>query len=200
MRKIRTGVNGLTVAEMITLGCSIQVALTGNSYFPNAQASLSAFSTTITNAENAQARALKGGKHDRVFRDLKMQELTDMINIIAAAVFVEASGDIEKIVSAGFDVVKAPTHGAQKFTAKNGPISGTVLLTAEAVSGAIHFWQFCADPYTPDGSGWKDYPEGSKSRVFFNSLESGKKYWFREMKIYPGGKTDWTDPISLIIL
>ncbi len=199
MNRIKMRWDRLTIAERIIFCRSVKEKLTGNPHFPHLIPVFAAFILAIDELEIAQAHTLQGGIHDTAFRNLKDANLYKLTCLLAAYVFAESKGDHEMIISTGFDVAKPSIRRPYQLAVSPGKLSGSVVLTSESKNGALHFWQYYEGANTPDENDWVDYPETSKARFIMTGLETGKKYWFREMKLFINGRTNWTDPVCTFV-
>lgn len=97
------------------------------------------------------------------------------------------------IIGGGYDVKKAAIHQKLNNDAKDGSVSGTVLLTAEG-QGA-HEWQMSKDQVTII-----NLPATSKANTAANNLTPGDTWFFRNRKILKKGQLgDWSRWIKIMV-
>jgi hypothetical protein len=80
-------------------------------------------------------------------------------------------------------------------SAKNGDVSGRVMLAAKAVAhSAVYLWE-----YSVDQSKWTSLPETMKSRTEVSGLTPACVYYFRFYAITRAGRQDYSHVVSLIV-
>jgi hypothetical protein len=103
----------------------------------------------------------------------------------------------EKIItSASMIVKKAPARSKADFTAKPGPVSGSVHLVARKVSyrGAYE-WQWSPD----GGKTWQSAPVTLQARTTLTGLPVAVNCLFRFRAVTKGGEGEWGQSVALLV-
>ena len=99
------------------------------------------------------------------------------------------------IESAHMSVRKAPKRNIPEVSAKNGDVSGKVILAAKAVAQtATYFWE-----YSEDQSTWTPVPETMQARTEVSGLTSARVYYFRFRALTRAGRQDYSHTVSLVV-
>jgi hypothetical protein len=191
------------VPARIQYGYSVIQALTGNLNFPNFAdqiAALSAatdkLSASYTDAQTARQIA----KSKTSIQDADDAAFAAVMADIARDVQTDSGGDKAQIESAGFSVRNTPAP----VGLPDAPTDVTVVPSQTAG---------CADVSWKSKRGYRSFTieraEDAPVPVFqvignttkkygtFNSMVSGRKYWFRVASVGPAGQSAWSDPVPL---
>ncbi len=104
---------------------------------------------------------------------------------------------ITVITTAGFSVKVRGVLVKPPLSAKNGKIEGTVKLTAKAeAKRASYNWQMSSD----NGANWDNLPQTLKASTLVEGLASGTRLLFRFNAVIAAGTTDWSVPVSVVVL
>ncbi len=199
MHKLKRIWGSLNIPSQLVTAKTVKSALTGNSGFKNPNPSLSDFGVGIDDAEVAYENSLNGGRLERAILRAKMKVLTNMMNAITAYVTLTADGDEALINSAGFGVVSSNPRTPRTLSVSQGPHSGMITVTCVAVANASYRIQIATEPPTNENV-WRDLIETTKSRVSCNSITPETRCWIRTKTVSSKGVTDWTEPISILVL
>jgi len=100
------------------------------------------------------------------------------------------------IESAGLAVRKTAIRIKLGFTAKAGPVSGSVQLAARAAGRrASYEWQWSAD----GGKTWTSLPSTLQAKTTVPNLPVGTNCSFRYRAVTKTGEGDWSQVISLLV-
>jgi hypothetical protein len=92
-------------------------------------------------------------------------------------------------------VRKVPKRAIPELSAKNGPISGKVMLAAKAVAPvAVYHWE-----HSMDQSTWTPLPETLVTRTEVSGLTSAQVYSFRFRTFTRAGWQDYSQVVSLLV-
>jgi hypothetical protein len=150
------------------------------------------------------ALAAHDGSHINISLRNDAEKIADKdIRILAAYVQRTADGNISKILSSGF-------HGSQQQSAiqkavlaiKDGPISGSIIYVVKAVdkTGA-YIWQYYEGETPPATEAeWITAGHSTSATFQVNGLNKAKVYQFRFAAITTTGTTDFSAPVSKIVL
>jgi len=115
--------------------------------------------------------------------------------------------DPDVLLNTGFDSKPPRTYKRlsskvpaplSKFEVKNGPVSGTVIVTVNGVIGTGGIELQVMEIYPVQDSSWKTVGVFFLCRFEFN-LEPVKKYNFRARYHNAGGASEWTPIVSLTV-
>ena len=201
--KALLGFAKLSDANIETKAVSIVTAMTGNANFTTPVPALADVSKAIQDYSQALAMAQMGDKLQVAIKNAKKEALLTLLRSLAAYVNFTANGDKTVIISSGFDASKESGSAQsllapKNFKITNGMNPGQAITSISGVRGVkTYMHQYTVDPIT-DASVWKSEYVTTRSYTF-NSMDSGKKFWFRVAVIGTGGQIAYTDPLSLII-
>ncbi len=109
MSKVKIGFAGLTVPEQIERARHIKTSMTGNTNYMTPSPTLIEVDGAVTALENAYNESRSRDKNKVAAMKLRRKELLFIISQEAAYVQQASGGELEKILSSGFDVAKAKT-------------------------------------------------------------------------------------------
>lgn len=109
MSKVKIGFAGLSVTEQIERARHIKTSMTGNTNYTTPSPTLIEVEGAVTALENAYNESRSHDKVKVAAMSLRRKELLFMMSQEAAYVQQASGGDMEKIQSSGFDVVKTKT-------------------------------------------------------------------------------------------
>ncbi len=94
------------------------------------------------------------------------------------------------IKAAGMNIKKSSIRPKQGYSAKDGPESGTVILTAAGAGG--HAWRM-----STDGISWTNLEPTSGGETLVTGLTPGHEYYFQSRRILSKGKKEeWSQIIK----
>ena len=89
-----------------------------------------------------------------------------------------------------------PTREKPPLAAKQGKVSGSVVLAAKAIKGAkTNNWQYSTDA----GKTWVDVPQTTKATTTIANLQPGTNVEFRQRVVTKTGVADWGQPITHLV-
>jgi hypothetical protein len=186
-------------AKLLIFAKAVLTAMTGNTKFPNATALVAALAAAVT----ALDKAINGGTStDRLAAREAVRDALEHVADNVQGVAEEGNGgtvDISAIralvESAGLALRKVGTRPKLTLGAKNGPSSGSVILTAPAnPKRDPHEWQNSTDQHT-----WSPLSSSLKAKVTVTGLPVGVTEYFRHRSLTKAGYTDWSDPIMIVV-
>ena len=204
MKIIQTKVDFIQFSHTQKVGFYRNVVdkFTGNPRFLTPDISMLEASAAVDALENAIIVASDGGRtsisemHDQ-------EKLTDTaFRSLAAYVDRIAAGDESTILSSGFHESKQPIYTPKAIlTMVDGAHSGSVIFKGKANprAGAYHF-QMCKGsiPLTEDG--WVLCGVSTSANFELSGLDVMCLYYFRIAAITPDGLTDYSEPVSKIVV
>ena len=193
----------MPVPARIQYGYSVIQALNGNPNFPDFAAQIAALtaatdklSASFTDAQTARQIA----KSKTSIQDADDAAFAAVMANIARDVQTDSGGDKAEIESAGFSVRNTPAP----VGLPDAPTDVTVVPSQTAG---------CADVSWKSKRGYRSFTIeraedapvpvfhviGNTTKKFgtFNSMVSGRKYWFRVASVGPAGQSAWSDPVPL---
>jgi hypothetical protein len=188
------------VPLLVTVARAIVRAMTGNPRFPSPDpplATVEAAIEALAAAETATRSRMQGTVAARDGKRLALvvllQQLRDHVQARADANVDEAVSIIE---SAGMAVKKERVPPARVFTAKRGPVSGSVkLLAPQAGNRAGYEWA-----YSTDGKkSWVSVPFTVQASTTVSGLQPGSTVYFRYRAVTKDGTGDWSEPVGVIV-
>lgn len=150
----------------------------------------------INKADTANTLQKEGDKSTTSAVRAAAAELKRILRKLAADVEFIAADDETIALSSGFDIKKPSLRVPKSFNAKQGAISGTVLLEINSHGSAAYQWEMSED--ATSNFSIKDVTVKSKTTI--TGLTPGVKYWFRVGVITSKGKQEYTDPYMVHVV
>ena len=188
------------IPAAITYSRNIVTKMSGNSYFPSPVPPLNEVSTATDELETAE-KAAQLRTHGAVAnRNAKRTALLAKLELLRGYVQNQADADHENaaaiIQSAAMQVRKVPTRPKRVFAAKQGAVSGSVVLvTASAGRRASYDWEWSND----GGKTWQPLPSTLQTKTSVTGLAPATTYSFRFRAVTRTGVSDWSQPASLLL-
>ena len=185
---------------LLTHARAVYGALLDNPAFPNPNPSLQVFAADIDAFEAAETKAASRAKGAASFRDPKKKKvmatlfhLGDYVQSVAEA--SDPATATALIESAFMSVKKAPKRTYPEIKAKNGDVSGKVMLAAKAVAPkAVYHWE-----HSMDQEVWTSLPQTMLTRTEVSGLKSAQVYYFRFRAFTRAGWQDYSQVVSLLV-
>lgn len=143
-------------------------------------------------------------------RKKSREVLEELLTRIAAYVEFVAQGNVDALVSAGFELRRngGPSGAGQTllaaptdFRVAHGDVSGAVLLHVAKLAGAASYAIQTAEGDPKVEANWHHAPtSATSSRMSVSNLVPGRVYWFRVCGINSAGYGHWTEPMSLMVV
>jgi uncharacterized protein (DUF2126 family) len=175
MRRIKVALK-LPKGDLAVIAKAKHIAscMTGNAYVP-----------AVTCAASARDQKL------RVVLD-DLEQLRVYVETVANTHGPDAKA---VIVSCGMHVKQSAGPSKALFDVKQGKTSGSVRLLALHPGIRASFgWQ-----YSVDGEQWVDAGETSAAELERGGFTPGTEYWFRFSTLTTHGRSDWSDPLKLLV-
>lgn len=186
------------VPQLIAFSRNIINRMTDNeALFPNPDVPFSELKSAIDTLECNYNAAQGGGKTATLLAKESQKALLELLRTQALYVEKIAKGVEFNIVKSGFVASKQPSpYSRADFSACKGKMNGDVVLRCKRTTLAKSWiWQSSFDP---DNAIWEYVGFTIKSTLTVNSLELGKRYWFRVSTVGSKGQSEWSNPISII--
>jgi beta-xylosidase len=115
-----------------------------------------------------------------------VQTVSDAANPSNAAAMIEGAGMTLRTVT---------PHDKALLAIKQGPASGTVVVTAKAAGRrASYNWQYSTDQKT-----WTVVPPTLQAKTHVSGLTAGTAYYFRVQPLLRTGAQDWSGVVSFMV-
>ncbi len=180
--------------------------MTGNPNFTTPTPTLASITTAVNNLETAYNAALSGGKVLTATMRDKEVILSGLLIQLSHYVEAAANGSETIILSAGMDVrAQAGGRRITGFTVQKGEMPGEIKLITPSLARHAYVWQMVEDPLpveTPETDPehtWEQIGISTTASFIKDSLEIGKKFWFRVANIGKDGQSPWSDPLPKIV-
>ncbi|WP_411825254.1 hypothetical protein [Luteolibacter sp. AS25] len=172
--------------------------------FPAPPVEKTVFDAAIAALEASKAAMVQGGTAATAERNIRKQELYNLLKKLASYVTEESGNNLSILLSSGFEAVSNNRVSEQlpapaTVTVKNG-IARQTLTTGKSVRNSRGYeGQYALVDETTGASGeWIEIPFTSSSRnIPVSNLESGKLYIYR-LRAMGGltGHSDWSESVS----
>jgi hypothetical protein len=184
---------------ILALARAVLTAMTGNAWFPSPFVPLATFEEHIAALDTAETAVLFRTKGNAEERDAKLrvvladlERLRVYVQHIADGYIADASAIIE---GAGMSLKRVTHHDKPLLEARQGTLSGSVILYAKAMRGrCFQDWQ-----YSFDGVHWVSLPSTLQAKTVLSGLPVGAPCFFRVRRSTKAGALDWSDPVRLFV-
>jgi len=185
---------------LLTFARSVHNALLSNPAFPNPNPPLHVFAADIEAFEDAETKAASRAKGAASFRDAKKKKVKDTLfhlrDYVQSVVETSDPATATALIESAFmSVRKARERVYSEVSAKNGDVSGKVMLAAKAVAPkAMYYWEHSLDQET-----WTSLPQTMLTRTEVSGLKSAQFYSFRFRTFTRAGWQDYSQVVSLLV-
>ncbi|MFO0761383.1 MAG: hypothetical protein U0359_33200 [Byssovorax sp.] len=186
---------------LITFATAVHDAMAKNPNFPAPVPPLADFKDDIDALADAETKAAMKTKGAAAARDAKKKRV--LVGLWHERDYVQSIADDEPdpadaaavIKSAFMEVRKPPVWNKSDLEARDGEVSGSVLLVAKAIGPrTTYFWQ-----YSLDQQAWTNAGETLRAKTTLTGLPAGHLCWFRFRALMPNGPVDYSQPVSLLV-
>ena len=185
---------------MITFFRNVITNMTANPAFPTPSPTLAVFKTAVDDLETKTQAAMNRGRIEVAARRASQAVAISLARQLGYYVESQSNGNVETLLSSGFEPVRTPSPSIVPATPGNPRLSLTKL------SGQLLF-RFVGDvntknfsvQYAENAAGpWIDHDLSTSSRVLLTDLTPGKVYFSRSRAHGAAGSSDWCSPVSLM--
>ncbi|HEY3818046.1 MAG TPA: hypothetical protein VGL81_12790 [Polyangiaceae bacterium] len=175
-------------------------ALTGNAHFPNPNPPLATLNTDVSALNAAETVTQTRAKGTVASRNAARTQLLSDLHTLKGHVQQVADANPDQaetiITSAGMTVRKARASAKVTFSVRQGPLSGSVKLSAKAVAlRASYEWESSLD----GGKTWTAAPPTLQAKTSISGLPVATSVQFRYRAVTKTGAADWSQPTSLVV-
>jgi hypothetical protein len=195
LRKPPTAAGTLALAKAI-----LQSITLAKTTFPSPNPTLVQFTTDVNALDTAEVAARARTKGAAQTRDAKLAVVVTDLGLLRA--YVQSVADSEDPTNAasiahaaGMDVRKSTTTTKADFGARpDKTLTGVIHVTVK-VGGKreTHEWQ-----QSLDGKTWTDMQPTMQGRITASGFSAGQTVYFRHRTITKAGRSDWSQPISVM--
>jgi len=187
--------------DVIIYANNIAQKVTNNPNFLTPNPSLAAIIAAVNDLHAAETATVSRALGAATVRNDKrtvvvslLQQLRGYVQSVADATPENGAAIIE---SAGFAVRKVVLRGKRAFSVKQGPVAGSVIVTAVTAGPRSSYeWQYSTD----GGKTWVTAPATIQGKTTIAGLPSGTTVQFRYLSVTPkGGQGDFCQPTSLLV-
>ncbi len=199
--KVKAGVSGLSVQQVIGKMTHYVSSLTGNTFFtlvplPDDGAKMVAELQALDN------RVISGDRTAMPLRINKMAEVKATINTWVAQVNLQAGGNVDRLESSGFDFVRAREprpmpKPVTKLVVKNGTQSGVVTMYWKGSTDAKAY-KLQYRVASANGAEWTTITDIFKNRYDLANLGKAVEYEFRVCGVNTAGMGEFSDVTSIV--
>ena len=191
-------------ADLISRTTGILTAMTGNTAYPTPAPTLAAVHASLTAFSTALSDAQGGGVVLTAAKNAAREALAVLLRELASYVHVACKGDLKNLLSSGFPIQKPsrqpvgvllPPAG---LILANGTRSGELNAWATPVPSSVLYTWRVALVTTPDVS--VRSTQSTAASITFVGLTPASEYQVIVNAIGTAGPSDWTDPVTQIII
>jgi hypothetical protein len=203
MIAITNSFDKLPEAKLSARGGDITTAMTGNPNFPGPVVQLDAAKTALDEFEAARLAASSGDRYLISVKNKKKTVLIDKLHNLAAYVLLTAKEDVSIVLSAQFNVRKAPQpmppiEKPENFKVENGINPGELKLSVNTDSSVkIYLFQTTTGPVTPN-SQWTDHTT-TTSKLTVEGLTTGDLVTSRVVFLGKNQQRVYGDPVTRLV-
>jgi len=191
--------------QVVTIGATIQTAMTGNSNFPNPPVDLVILKTDIDGLSALIVEAQDGSKKVIAEKNKQRDVVVKKLRLLGRYVEVHCNNDMAIFKSSGFEPVTTTRIQPQGLSPNirsidHGANSGQIVVRLKAVPQAVSYEL----RYTADGNGatapaWMtEVVTGVRTPVTIDSLTPGTRYAFQVRTLGKSGYSDWSDSVTFM--
>lgn len=174
----------LTMGEMPVKGRGILLSMTGNPNFPDAGPLLAELDALCTAMEQANVDCLNRDRHSTIRRKACRRQLEAMFDRLLAYVKCTSRGDVQKALSSGFELRKAPLllpplPPPAGLTTLFTRTEGAVQLRWAPMHGTRLFHVYVNKQGTQNEDAWERIGVTKKAKFTVRGLKGGQFVWIR---------------------
>ncbi len=189
-----------TVGEALAYAKHIAASMTGNAYFPSPTLPLATLVGHIADLEAAHVVARTRADGAAAARNAKLVVVHDDLKRLRSYVETIANQHGEDapavVVSSGMSEKDSAGPLKAGFSAKQRKRSGSVRLAVRHPGIVTSFdWQL-----STDGVVWTDLRSTVVANLDLDGLTPATRYHFRYRTLTRNGTSDWSDPLTLLVV
>ena len=201
-RRVKLGLYGLSVADVIQFSRNVVTSMTGNANFPAPVPDLADITTAVDELEVAHENTFNGGKKQTTIQKEKRLAVFNLMRTERDHVNVVGDGNAVILESSGFPLADLPSSVVLKLPGnlrtKTLAEPGQVEVACDRVDGASNYQvQYQKeDPLAPGvlSDNWTILDPIGPTRQVVENLDSVSYYWFQMRATGSGKPSPWSDP------
>ena len=189
-----------TVGEALAYAKYIAASMTGNPYFPSPPVPMAVLASHIASLEAAEVTTRSGAQGASADRNAKLIRVHDDLKHLR--VYIETVANqhgvdaLAVVASSGMSRKQVAGPSKADVAVKQGKVSGSVRIDVRHPGITASFdWQLSID-----GEHWVDAPSTTEAGTDIHNLTPGTLYSFRYRTLTRAGKSDWSDPVTLLVV
>ena len=190
------------VVDKVAFYRNISIQLADTSIFTALEIPIATIKAVVDDFESAVLEA-KGGAHSAIaVRNDKEKAADDLFRFLVNYVNKVANGDETIIIQSGFHASKQPTlFQKPELAVKHGAHSGSVIINIKAIPGAVAYrCQYTTDAAPSAATVWIEVDISTTTTIQIDHLIPGTTYSFRYASISSAGTSDYSRPITKIVI
>lgn len=201
--KIKSGLSGLNAPETVVRSRYALLKLEGNPNFTNPPYPISEVSADVDLLDHLDLQVTAGHKLQIPQRNQVKKTVHFKMGILANYVNAEAKGDLDKLVSSGFELQKERTPASlpsaiEKLKGTKAPGSGNCRFVWSGSKGRAYY--LVQQTYTPQiESSWKEIEHTTKTHCVVNNLQVGSFTYLRVCACNTAGQGEWSDVAKVMV-
>jgi len=208
-QKIRAllGFYRLSDNDLATRVLAVVKGMTDNSILSNPPYKIPVLQAALDAFVHAIPDALDGSQRAIAEKDNKRKVLENILKVVAAYVEVTAGDDLAIFLSSGLEPASQFRASAQPMVPVSvrkieQGVSGQLLGFASRAKGALHYeWRYAAAGSSGEASpGTSQLAPTARFAVAFNNLTPGTIYALQVRALGKLGFTDWSAPVSRMVI
>jgi hypothetical protein len=195
---------GVSDADVLARGTSVQTSMTGNANFPNPPVDLAALKAALDTFNALIAQALDGSKKVIAEKNKQREAVIKMLRLIGRYVEVNCKDDMAIFESSGFKPAATTKTATPPLTEKirkvgHGANSGEITVWLKAVAKASSYEFRYAVANAGAATAWTTMPLSNvKAPITLKGLTPATTYLFQARALVKDTYTDWSDSVSFI--
>ncbi len=196
MKRVKLSLNykGLDSSGKVVFANNVYDKINGNTKLPNC----ASFVPQLFVAKKELNDAIIALNPNPVTIKTKEIILEKVLYALKAQVELECNDSEDIAVSSGFNLTPPRAIKTKVFNAKQGQLTGTVILNCPFVGRAAYVWEIIADPINQNT--WQQIRVTNTTSTLISGLTPGNKYWFRAKAIVNDKEQPYTDPFLVHVV
>jgi hypothetical protein len=201
--RITNGFDQLSDSKLVSRATEILQAMTDNINFVQPEPSLIVVSDAIQDFRTALAAAQTRNKYDVDTKDIKRQELIDIMHNLANFVLFKSKLNVIVAASSGFSIARQSSSSTEISKPKNvkltdGINAGELIVSFDRVPGAkSYLYQYTKEPLT-SASVWESI-NGTVRKATIKNLQSKERYYVRIAALGINNQIVYSDVVARVV-
>lgn len=203
MVQVKAGLARLSIAQIILVGRIPLMKLNGNPNFPNPPYPIHELDSELSHLEELERTFQGGSRFVKPQRDATLKSFISKMTLLTGYVNASANGDLDKLMSSGFELQKTRTPATapttvHKINCINMPDDGAVRVMWSGVKNRSYY--IVQTTTTPSvESSWRRLEPCTAVHCEVYDLEVGKFAYFRVRAKNVAGLGHWSDVAKVMV-